>query len=350
MFEGGEVDWALAEALAFGSLLLEGTDIRFAGQDSRRGTFSQRHTVLVDYDDRHRVRPAGPPRPRPGQVLDLRLAALASTPPWASSTATRSSHKDALVPGRRSSATSSTAPRSSSTSTSSPPRTSGARRRASCCCCPHGYEGQGPEHSSARIERFLTLCAEDNIQVANATTLGPVLPPAAPPDAPRGAQAAGRLHAQVAAAGQGRPVAGRRAHRGLVRGGPRRRVGHRPGDASSASCFCSGKVAYDAIARRDEKSHPAADRPGRAAVPVPLRPDPRAAGHVPDVDRGRLAPGGARQHGPAGLRRRAAVAAGARGHQFRQVSRAGSGSPATGSHAIHVQEQDEILDRAFEGL
>ena len=71
----GEVDWALAEALAFGSLLLEGTDIRLAGQDTRRGTFSQRHSVLVDYETGAEYAPLAHLDPEQGEVLDLRLAA-----------------------------------------------------------------------------------------------------------------------------------------------------------------------------------------------------------------------------------------------------------------------------------
>ena len=72
----GHVDWPLAEALAFGSLLLEGTPVRVAGQDTRRGTFSQRHGVLVDARERGRVRAAQPSRRAPGAVPALRLGAV----------------------------------------------------------------------------------------------------------------------------------------------------------------------------------------------------------------------------------------------------------------------------------
>ena len=124
---------------------------------------------------------------------------LSETRPSASSTATRSPRPTRSCSGRRSSATSSTA-RRSSTSSSSPGLSKWGQTSRLTLLLPHGYEGNGPEHSSARLERFLQLAAQENIRVANSTTAGAVLPPAAAAGARPGGAAAGRDDAEGPAA------------------------------------------------------------------------------------------------------------------------------------------------------
>ncbi len=127
----GSLDWGFGEALAFGSLLLEGTPVRLSGQDSRRGTFSQRHAVLVDYHNGERYIPLEQPRARTRPSSASTTACSPRPRCSASTTATRSTSPTCSSCGRPSSATSPTAPRSSSTSSSPRPRASGAAPAAS---------------------------------------------------------------------------------------------------------------------------------------------------------------------------------------------------------------------------
>ncbi|HSK91465.1 MAG TPA: multifunctional oxoglutarate decarboxylase/oxoglutarate dehydrogenase thiamine pyrophosphate-binding subunit/dihydrolipoyllysine-residue succinyltransferase subunit [Euzebyales bacterium] len=163
------VDWAMAEALAFGSLLLEGTPIRMAGQDSRRGTFSQRHAVLVDYrtGEEHVPLENLSERQAKFKIYDSPLNEFATVGFEYGYSVAR---KDALVIweaqfGDFVNGAQVIIDQFITAANDKWGQTSGL-----VMFLPHGYEGQGPEHSSGRIERFLQAAAEDNIQVAQPST------------------------------------------------------------------------------------------------------------------------------------------------------------------------------------
>ncbi len=168
MFSSGEgFDWATGEALAFGALLSEGYGVRLSGQDSGRGTFSQRHAVWVDQVTERKYSPLSTLPHGSFEVLDSVLSEFgvlgfeygyAGADPkalvmWEAQFGDFANGAQVIIDQFIASGES-----------------KWLRANGLVLLLPHGYEGQGPEHSSARLERYLQLCAEDNMQVANITT------------------------------------------------------------------------------------------------------------------------------------------------------------------------------------
>ena len=233
MVEDGTIDWGMGETLAIGSLLMEGTPVRLAGQDSRRGTFGQRHAVLVDRetgDDYTPLLYLSDDQAR-YNVYDSLLSEYAAMGFEYGYSLAR---PEALVMweaqfGDFVNGAQTVVDEFISSAEQKWGQTSGVT-----LLLPHGYEGQGPDHSSARLERFLQLCAQNNMTVADADAAVELLPPAAlagPQPAP---QAAGRLHPEVDAASEGRGVEGGGVHHRRLPPGHRRRDGG-PGGASARS-------------------------------------------------------------------------------------------------------------------
>jgi 2-oxoglutarate dehydrogenase E1 component len=166
---GGPYDWGFAEALAFGSLLLEGVPVRLSGQDSRRGTFSHRHSFLYDAKTGQPYLPLLHLAPNQARiciynsllseaaVLGFDYGYSLDYPSmlclWEAQFGDFANGAQTIIDQFIVSAES-----------------KWQRPSGIVLLLPHGYEGQGPEHSSARLERFLQACAEDNIQVCNLTT------------------------------------------------------------------------------------------------------------------------------------------------------------------------------------
>jgi 2-oxoglutarate dehydrogenase E1 component len=344
MLEGDEVDWALGEALAFGSLVKSGSNVRLMGQDTRRGTFSQRHAALIDYENGEQYVPLCNLKDATGffTVRDSYLSEYAALGfeygysveatntlvAWEAQFGDFMNGAEIIIDNFLVAA-----------------EDKWGQSSSLVMLLPHGYEGQGPEHSSGRIERFLSLSARNNMRIAQPTTA---------------AQYFHLLRSQVLRehvtpliiftpksmlrAAQTRSTLPEFEH-----GSFQRVLDDQVKDASAVTrvVLATGKVAHEAIARRNEigaenvavvrleQIYPwphedlaaVLEGYGNLEELVWLQEEPKNMGAWPFVHHE--------------LHRHL------RDMKVRHVARAESASPATGSALIHNAEQADLFIRAI---
>ncbi len=341
------IDWGMAEALAIGSLINEGRWVRLAGQDSRRGTFGHRHAVIVDARTGWQYKPLKQCYANGGKlfVYDSLLSEFAA---MGFEYGYGVARPDALVMWEAQFGDFANGAQTIIDEFLASAEQKWAQRSSVVLLLPHGYEGQGPDHSSARIERFLTLCAQDNMTVAQPTTPASyfhllrwqVHSPLTRPMVVFTPKSL--LRAKVSTSltrdfteGHFRAVLDDRAITdGRLDPAGVRRV-----------LLCSGKVGFDLMAERDkrerrdvavirmERLYPIPhrtltellDRFGDAEV-VWVQDEPENQGPWPFMN----------QHLPTAVHR-----------TVRGVTRPSGSAPSVGSLHRHEQEQRDLLDRAF---
>ncbi len=354
---GGEADWALGEAFAYATLLLEGTSIRLIGQDSRRGTFSHRHGTLFDYDTAAEYTPlaslaAGevpgiaPPVPTWFELRDSVLSEYAglgfeygytvgNPAPlvlWEAQFGDFANGAQIIFDNFISSS-----------------EEKWGQRSGVVLLLPHGYEGQGPEHSSARIERFLQLSNGENLSVVQPTTAAQFFHLI-------------RAHAHLA---ERRPLVvitpksllrkriARSKVEELCSGGFRTVIDDAPrgaaADVRRVVC-CSGRLAEDLLDRRNQTElaggAPIAVLRVEQLAPWPADDLAAALGRYPGVEEIVWAQDEPENMGALtyAVPRLAALAGSA---TVTGIARRAAGSPATGSHDFDLLERKATLDRAI---
>ncbi|MEX5716803.1 multifunctional oxoglutarate decarboxylase/oxoglutarate dehydrogenase thiamine pyrophosphate-binding subunit/dihydrolipoyllysine-residue succinyltransferase subunit [Geodermatophilus maliterrae] len=346
--EGG-IDWSMGELLAFGSLLVQGVPVRLAGQDSRRGTFVQRHAVLIDRDSAAEYTPLA--NLAEGQakffVYDSLLSEYAALGfEYGYSVA----NPKALVLWEAQFGDFVDGAQMVIDEFISSGEAKWGQRSGVVLLLPHGLEGQGPDHSSGRIERFLQLSAENNMTVANCTTPGNyfhLLRRQALSDVHRPLVVftpKSLLRAKAAVS----PVAAF-TDEGFqpVLADPG--VGGEPldGGAVRRVLLCSGKVAYDLLAQREaEGTADVAVVRVEQLYPLPTEQIRQAVGRYPNATDLVWV-----QEEPANMGAWSFMALNLPEHldgrTLRRVSRRASASPAVGSAKVHEAEQKELVAQAF---
>ena len=341
----GDVDWATAEALAIGSLLIEGTSVRLAGQDTRRGTFSHRHSTLVDYLDERRWVPIAEIPGAAGRfwVYDSLLSEYAA---MGFEYGYAHANQKALVMWEAQFGDFVNGAQIIIDQYLVAAEDKWGQQNGLVLLLPHGFEGQGPEHSSARIERFLQLCAEDNIQVCNPTTA---------------AQYFHLLRRQVKrtplkplvvfAPKQPLRMKQSRSPLNELTAGSFEEVLDDPSITNpnevTRIVFCSGKVVWDAMAERDKRGAKFAIVRLEQLYPFPIEQVKKILARYPNAKELMWLQEEPENMGPRYFVDDRIWQFKEDGYSLHHVSRVESGSPATGSKTIHDQELDDLMAQTF---
>jgi 2-oxoglutarate dehydrogenase E1 component len=342
MVQDDAIDWGMGEALAFGSLVNEGRWVRLAGQDSRRGTFGHRHAVIVDRVTGWQYKPLKRCYDNGGKlfVYDSLLSEFAAMGFEYGYSVQR---PDALVLWEAQFGDFANGAQTINDEFISSGEQKWGQRSSLVLLLPHGFEGQGPDHSSARVERYLQLCAEDNMTVAMPTT------PASYFHLLRW-----QVHSKLT-----RPLvvftpksllrakSATSATSDFTSGHFRAVIGDAGVDPANVRrvLVCSGKVYYDLLAERNRRgaTDVAIIRMERL-YPIPYRTLPEEVNRYPQAEVVWVQEEPENQGAwyfmamnlPRYLRR-----------DIRAITRRASSSPAVGSHHRHEEEQKALVEQAF---
>jgi 2-oxoglutarate decarboxylase len=346
MLNDATIDWSMGELLAFGSLLKAGHPIRVAGQDSRRGTFSNRHAVVIDKENGQEWTPLRSLITDENQffVVDSLLSEYAAMGFEYGYSVVR---PEALVMWEGQFGDFSNGAQTIIDEFISSALQKWGERSSVVLLLPHGYEGQGPDHSSARIERYLQLCAEQNMTAAQPSSPASyfhllrwhMANPTRRPMVVFTPKSMLRLKAAASSlsdftSGTFRPV-----------------IADDKVQNATRLIFCSGKIYHDLVAERDRLGeHTTAIARVELLYPLPIDQMREVAAAHPNANLLWVQDEPANQGPWSHIALRTSEAHG--GHGFgprtlRRVSRRATASPATGNHHLHEEEAKALMYEAF---